>query len=30
VTAKLNAYPDWLIPGHVIAVIPTADRSRAR
>ena len=21
-TAKLNAYPDWLIPGHVIAVIP--------
>jgi RND family efflux transporter MFP subunit len=28
VTAKLNAYPDWLIPGHVIAVIPTADRSK--
>ncbi len=27
-TAKLNAYPDWLIPGHVIAVIPTADRSK--
>jgi len=29
-TAKLNAYPDWLIPAHVIAVIPTADRSKAR
>lgn len=28
VTAKLNAYPDWRIPGHVIAVIPTADRSK--
>jgi RND family efflux transporter MFP subunit len=28
VSAKLNAYPDWLIPGHVIAVIPTADRSK--
>ena len=28
VTAKLNAYPDWHIPGHVIAVIPTADRSK--
>jgi RND family efflux transporter MFP subunit len=27
-TAKLNAYPDWLIPGHLIAVIPTADRSK--
>jgi HlyD family secretion protein len=27
-TAKLNAYPDWLIPGHVIAIIPTADRSK--
>jgi RND family efflux transporter MFP subunit len=27
-TAKLNAYPDWQIPGHVIAVIPTADRSK--
>jgi RND family efflux transporter MFP subunit len=27
-TAKLNAYPDWLIPAHVIAVIPTADRSK--
>jgi RND family efflux transporter MFP subunit len=28
VSAKLNAYPDWEIPGHVIAVIPTADRSK--
>jgi RND family efflux transporter MFP subunit len=28
VTAKLNAYPDWQIPGHVLAVIPTADRSK--
>ncbi len=27
-SAKLNAYPDWQIPGHVIAVIPTADRSK--
>ncbi len=27
-TAKLNAYPDWRIPAHVIAVIPTADRSK--
>jgi RND family efflux transporter MFP subunit len=29
VTAKLNAYPDWDIPAEVIAVIPTADRSKA-
>jgi RND family efflux transporter MFP subunit len=29
VSAKLNAYPDWQIPAHVIAVIPTADRSKA-
>jgi RND family efflux transporter MFP subunit len=28
VTAKLNAYPDWQIPAHVIAMIPTADRSK--
>ena len=26
---KLNAYPDWSIPAAVIAVIPTADRSKA-
>jgi RND family efflux transporter MFP subunit len=29
VLATLNAYPDWKIPGHVIAVVPTADRSKA-
>lgn len=29
VEATLNAYPDWRIPGSVIAIIPTADRSRA-
>ncbi len=28
-TIKLNAYPDWQIPGEVIAVIPTADRAKA-
>ena len=28
-TVKLNAYPDWQIPAEVIAVIPTADRSKA-
>jgi RND family efflux transporter MFP subunit len=28
VTAKLNAYPDWQVAGHVIAMIPTADRSK--
>jgi len=27
--AMLNAYPDWHIPGEVIAIIPTADRSKA-
>ena len=29
VEAVLNAYPDWKIPCSVIAVIPTADRSKA-
>jgi RND family efflux transporter MFP subunit len=29
VVAKLNAYPDWDIPAHVIAIIPTADRAKA-
>ena len=29
VTAVLDAYPNWKIPGHVIAIIPTADRSKA-
>ena len=28
-TAKLNAYPDWEIAAHVIAIIPTADRAKA-
>jgi RND family efflux transporter MFP subunit len=27
--ATLNAYPDWKIPGEVIAIIPTADRGKA-
>ena len=27
--AVLDAYPDWTIPAHVIAVVPTADRSKA-
>jgi len=26
---RLNAYPDWDIPAEVIAVVPTADRSKA-
>ena len=25
----LNAYPDWRIPAEVIAIVPTADRSKA-
>ena len=29
VEATLNAYPDWKIPGSVIAIIPTADRGKA-
>jgi len=29
VEAFLNAYPDWKIPASVIAIIPTADRSKA-
>jgi RND family efflux transporter MFP subunit len=29
VSVRLNAYPDWAIPGDVIAIIPTADRSKA-
>ncbi len=29
VASVLNAYPDWRIPSHVIAIIPTADRSKA-
>lgn len=27
--AVLDAYQDWTIPAHVIAIIPTADRSKA-
>ncbi len=29
VQTTLNAYPDWKIPGKVIAIIPAADRSKA-
>lgn len=29
VEAILDAYPDWRIPAHVEAIIPTADRARA-
>jgi len=29
VEAVLDAYPDWKIPAHVIAIIPSADRSKA-
>ncbi|MBM4218541.1 MAG: efflux RND transporter periplasmic adaptor subunit [Gammaproteobacteria bacterium] len=29
VEAVLNAYPDWRVPASVIAIVPTADRSKA-
>ncbi len=29
VQAVLNAYPDWIIPAEVIAIVPTADRGKA-
>jgi RND family efflux transporter MFP subunit len=29
VEAVLDAYPDWSIPGHVISIVPTADRQKA-
>jgi RND family efflux transporter MFP subunit len=29
VESVLDAYPDWRIPSHVIAIIPSADRSKA-
>ena len=29
VSAVLDAYPDWQIPGHVITLVPTADRQKA-
>lgn len=27
--AVLDAYPDWTIPAHVVAIVPTADRGKA-
>lgn len=27
--AVLNAYPDWKVPAHVIAIVPAADRGKA-
>ena len=29
VEAVLDAYPDWKLPGHVIRIVPTADRQKA-
>lgn len=29
VQSVLDAYPDWKIPGHVISIVPTADRQKA-
>jgi RND family efflux transporter MFP subunit len=29
VSAVLDAYPDWQIPGHVITMVPAADRQKA-
>jgi HlyD family secretion protein len=29
VNAMLDAYPDWTIPGQVIAIVPTANREKA-
>jgi HlyD family secretion protein len=29
VDAVLDAYPDWTIPGGVIAIVPTANREKA-
>ncbi len=29
VEATLDAYPDWKIPCHVVAIIPTADRAKS-
>jgi len=27
--ARLDAYPDWVIPARVVAIIPTANRDKA-
>ena len=27
--AVLDAYPDWIIPAHVVAIVPAADRGKA-
>jgi RND family efflux transporter MFP subunit len=27
--AVLDAYPDWTVPAHVLAIVPTADRGKA-
>lgn len=27
--AVLDAYPDWKVPAHVVAIVPTADRGKA-
>jgi RND family efflux transporter MFP subunit len=29
IESTLDAYPDWKIPGHVISIVPTADRQKA-
>ena len=29
IEAVLDAYPDWKIPGHVLSIVPTADRQKA-
>jgi len=29
IQALLDAYPDWIIPGAVIAIVPTANREKA-
>ncbi len=29
VECVLDAYPDWKVPGHVISIVPTADRQKA-
>jgi RND family efflux transporter MFP subunit len=29
VEAVLDAFPDWSIPGHVVSIVPTADRQKA-